>query len=229
MQSLHDEEFGEINIRRNLRSQSIKISVTTSGSLKATLPAYAPIFMLHRLIKSSRKQLRQMIEKQQPKYHLADGMEIGKSHKLVVAVGVKTHAQRSGQQIIVHLQPGDSLKDPVVEKIIRTEIIKALRVEAKSYLPNRLKYLSDQLGCSYEKVRFSHACSRWGSYSSTGTISLNIALMKLPFELIDYVIIHELCHTKQLNHSSRFWELVHSADPNYRQHRKELKSHSPTI
>lgn len=229
MPVLHDDEFGEITVTRSARSRSIRISVSPSGMLRASMPPYAPMFALKRLIKSSRSQLRKMLEQHSPKYKIENGMQIGKSHKLAVVWGSSTSAKRSGQHIIVHLKDGEGLTDPHVDRLVRDTIITALRVEAKSYLPKRLDYLSKQLGCNYEKLRFPHASTRWGSCSSQGTISLNIALMTLPFELIDYVIIHELCHTKQMNHSSKFWELVEDADPSYRLHRKMLKMHSPTI
>lgn len=229
MQSLEDKEFGKITIHRSRGSRAIKISVSPNGSLRASLPYYAPIILLQRLIRSSRTQLRVLIEKQTPKYNLFHGMAIGKSHKLSVVSANTTGIKRDKQNIVLSLCPQDSLSDSKVEWMVRTEIIKALRIEAKAYLPQRLKYLSHKLGCSYSKTRFSHAGSRWGSCSSTGTISLNIALMKLPFELIDYVVIHELCHTKQMNHSTMFWDLVKAADPDYKKHRKLLKSHSPTI
>lgn len=229
MATIHDDEFGDIVVRRSSRASSVRISVGPDGMLRASLPPYAPLFMLRRLITSSRTQLRKMLERQAPTYQLQNGMEIGKSHKLVTTWGSKTTVKRSGQHIIVHLADGDTLATPLVERKVRDTIISALRVEAKSYLPKRLAFLADKLGCQYEKVRFSHASSRWGSCSSTGTISLNIALMSLPFELIDYVLIHELCHTKQMNHSARFWRLVEDADPSYKLHRKLLKTHSPTL
>lgn len=229
MATIHDDEFGEITIRRSVRARSIRISVAPDGTLRASLPPYAPLFALKRLVKSSRPQLRKMLEQQMPTYVLQNGMTIGKSHKLVVGKSIRTSVRRSGQSIVVALAPGDSLSRPATERMVRDAIIAALRIEAKNYLPRRLKHLAEQHGYHYEKARFSHASSRWGSCSTNGTISLNIALMKLPFELIDYVLIHELCHTKQMNHSPKFWRLVEDADPSYKLHRKMLKSHSPTI
>lgn len=140
-----------------------------------------------------------------------------------------TSAKRHGQQIIASLSPDDQLRDPHVVRIIRDAVIDALRLEAKSYLPKRLAFLASSGGFTYQKVRFSHASGRWGSCSSNGTISLNIALMKLPFELIDYVLIHELSHTVEMNHSSEFWSLVENADPQYKVHRRELKKQTPSI
>jgi predicted metal-dependent hydrolase len=229
MSSIHDEEFGEITVRRSVRSRTVKISVTPAGTLRASLPPYAPLIILKRLVSSSRSQLRKMLEQSAPAYKLDDGTVIGKSHKLVIIRAQRTTVKRYKQQITVTLAPGASVYDTEVAKKIRTEITAALRLEAKSYLPKRLKFMAEKLGCTYEKVRFSHASSRWGSCSTTGTISLNIALMKLPFELIDYVIIHELSHTKQMNHSAKFWALVEDADPHYKLHRRELKRQSPAI
>lgn len=227
MQSIYDDEFGEIKIRRSVRASSVRISVAPDGKFRASMPPYAPVFVLKRLVKSSRSDLRKMLLSQAPAYELADGLEVGKSHRLVVRRAAETSIKRQGQQIIVNLDNYTELSD--VEREVRDTIAAALRVEAKSYLSRRLEYLAGKMGCNYEKARFSHAGSRWGSCSSTGTISLNIALMKLPHELIDYVIVHELCHTKQMNHSPRFWQLVESVDPDYKAHRKELKKHSPSI
>lgn len=229
MSSIHDDEFGEITVRRSVRSRSVKISVSPGGALQASLPPYAPLIILKRLVSSSRTQLRKMLEQAAPAYKLENGMEIGKSHKLVIIPSQRTTVKRYKQQITVTLAPGASVHDARIEKEVRAVIKETLRIEAKSYLPNRLKFLANKLGYSYERVRFSHASSRWGSCSTTGTISLNIALMKLPFELIDYVIIHELSHTEQMNHSQKFWTLVEAADPHYKLHRRLLKKHSPTI
>lgn len=229
MTTLHDDEFGDITIRRSARSASVKISVTPTGTLRASLPPYAPLFMLKRLVNSSREQLRTMLAKHQPAYEYVSGAEIGKSHKLVIVRANKTGVKRYKQQITVTLAPGASVTDPAINTEVRQAVTDALRLEAKSYLPKRLQFLATQLDYSYERVRFSHAGSRWGSCSTTGTISLNIALMKLPFELIDYVLIHELSHTKQMNHSAKFWALVAQGDPSYKLHRSLLKKESPTI
>src|SRR4051794_15862088 len=109
MSTIHDEEFGEITIRRSVRSRSVKISVAPGGTLRASLPPYAPVLVLRRLIKTSRAQLRKMLQQQAPAYQLEDGLEIGKSHRLVVEHSLATKVRRSGQKIIVSLADGDSL------------------------------------------------------------------------------------------------------------------------
>lgn len=229
MPTIVDEEFGAITVRRSTRATQVRLRVAPDGMLRASMPVYAPLFLLKRLVKSSRPQLRKMLQQAQPEVTYSDGQQIGKSHTLIVKQGAKVTATRNKQHIIVTLPEGTPLSDPMVVRTIRDASLVALRVEAKSYLPKRLQYLADQLGFRYEKVRFSHASSRWGSCSSTGTISLNIALMKLPFELIDYVIVHELAHTVEMNHSQAFWNLVEKGDPQYKQHRKLLKQEAPSI
>ncbi len=230
MPTIHDEEFGAIVVRRSPQATQVRLRVAPDGTLRASMPVYAPIFLLKRLIKSSRPQLREMLTQAQPTSSYTDGQQIGKSHTLIVRRGTGTASvTRNKQHIVVTLPEDKTLADSDVIRMVRDASIAALRIEAKNYLPRRLEYIANNYGFVYNKVRFSHASSRWGSCSSTGTISLNIALMKLPFELIDYVLIHELAHTKEMNHSQEFWALVSRGDPNYKLHRKMLKQEAPSI
>jgi len=229
--SVIDEEFGRITLRRSARASHVRIRVAPDGRLRASLPLYAPTFLVKRLVKTSREQLRAMLAEQNSDAPFEHGMQIGKSHTLIIrpVAATKPSVTRHGQQIIASLPEGSTPDDPAAARSIRDVVIEALRIEAKSYLPKRLAYLAKQGGYSYDKVRFSHASGRWGSCSSSGTISLNIALMKLPFELIDYVLVHELSHTVHMNHSSEFWETVEQGDPHYKTHRREMKKETPSI
>ena len=101
--------------------------------------------------------------------------------------------------------------------------------KARDYLPYRLEFWATKYGYKYSGVRLSHANTRWGSRSSSGTISLNIGLMKVPEPLRDYVILHELAHINHMDHSAEFWAEVESHDPSYRRHRKLLKQYSPGV
>jgi predicted metal-dependent hydrolase len=80
------------------------------------------------------------------------------------------------------------------------------KIEARKRIINRLRQLADQHGFTYNKVSIRSQRTRWGSCSGKGAISLNIKLVALPVELSDYVILHELVHTKIHNHSQRFWK-----------------------
>ena len=231
MPIINDEEFGAIILRRSARASQVRIRVAPDGRLRASLPLYAPVFLVKRLVKASRPQLRSMLIEHQSSAIFTHGMQIGKSHTLIVrpAKISTASAKRHGQQIIVSTPKNAVIESPAVQRIIRDEVIEALRTEAKSYLPKRLAFLAEKHGFSYGKVRFSHSSGRWGSCNTNGTISLNIALMKLPFELIDYVILHELAHTIEMNHSRAFWALVEQADPACNTHKNALKDETPSI
>lgn len=231
MPTITDEEFGTILLRRSAKATHVRIRVAPDGRLRGSMPLYAPLFLAKQLVKNSRPQLRAMLREQHGGTIFTPGMQIGKSHTLIIQTTARKTAKviRVNQQIIAEIPEGTPYQDTTIQRRIRDVVIEALRIEAKSYLPKRLAYLAHQLDCTYERVRFSHAGSRWGSCSTSGTISLNIALMKLPFELIDYVIIHELSHTKHMNHSDEFWQEVGIGDPEYKEHRTALKKESPSI
>lgn len=224
-----DDEFGAITIRKSHRARYIKLSVAPNGTLRASMPVFASVRGLRKLITDSRTEIRNMLQLHAPQAQYIDGMQIGKSHSLLVISGSQLQLKRQQLKLILTLPASYTIEDTAVQQLVREHVIRALRKEAKHYLPRRLAALANQFGYEYERVRFSHASTRWGSCSSSGTISLNIALMQLPFELIDYVLIHELCHTKQMNHSQAFWRLVHDANPDYITHRRTIKQYTPTI
>ena len=89
-------------------------------------------------------------------------------------------------------------------------------------LLDRVEIWSTTMNLFPKKIKFSNAKTRWGSRHTNGTIRLNRALLKAPLAIVDYVVIHELAHLKEMNHSKRFWTIVERHCPNYKQHRKWL-------
>jgi predicted metal-dependent hydrolase len=99
-----------------------------------------------------------------------------------------------------------------------------LKHKAKLFLPERVKILADKMNLRYNKITIRSQKTRWGSCSTGKKLSLNYKLMKYRKEVVDYVIIHELSHLKEMNHSKNFWELVEDKCPDYKNLKKELKT-----
>ncbi|MBG0790186.1 MAG: M48 family metallopeptidase [Desulfovibrionaceae bacterium] len=108
----------------------------------------------------------------------------------------------------------------------REAVFEALRVhtakKAREALLPRLDAMSRETGLRYSALRVRRQKTRWGSCSSRGTISLNAKLLFLPPELVDQLLLHELCHTRHLDHSDRYWACVARYQPNYRRLEREL-------
>ncbi|HSW80826.1 MAG TPA: SprT family zinc-dependent metalloprotease [Candidatus Saccharimonas sp.] len=228
MPTLQDAEFGAVTIRRSSLSRSVRLKIDHKGTLVVSMPKRAPLYLAKRLIDDVRDEVRRNLA-QTPLTTLNHGDAIGKSHKLVIRRGETLHGRILGNFIEVTVPEGQATESPGVQTYIKEFVLKALRTQAKAYLSRRLQFLANEYGFTYSNVRFSNAGTRWGSCSSTGTISLNIWLMQLPFELIDYVLVHELCHTRYMNHSPDFWQLVERFLPDYRTRRLALKSQRPYL
>ncbi len=116
-----------------------------------------------------------------------------------------------------------------VQELTRKGIESALQIEAVEYLPARIRYLSKKLGFKYRGVELNSLKTRWGACSRDNYISLNVHLMRLPSRLIDYVIIHELCHTKHKNHGIGFWRLMTKVLPDAKLLDKQMKNYNTKI
>ena len=118
---------------------------------------------------------------------------------------------------------------PFPEADLRPAIESHLRQLAAKELPPRVLELAAQHGCVVRKVTVRNQVSRWGSCSRRGTISLNWRLVQVPVEVRDYIILHELMHLREMNHSRRFWALVEQVCPGFRRAEAWLRLHGPTL
>ena len=116
----------------------------------------------------------------------------------------------------------ERLEAESTEKLTREKVI-ALAEEALKIIPARVEYFAKVIGVTYGKITVRNQKTRWGSCSSKGNLNFNCLLMLAPPEVLDYVVVHELCHRKQMNHSKAFWLEVEKVLPNYKEVRKWLK------
>ena len=116
-----------------------------------------------------------------------------------------------------------------MEKRLSEVEIKKLTKQAKVYIPARVEYFAQIMGVHYDRVTIRHQKTRWGSCSSDKNLNFNCALMLMPKEVIDSVVVHELCHLRHMNHSKAFYEEVYKYCPDYKVWNKWLKDNGNEI
>lgn len=210
------------------RKGTRRVSVRVVGdTVRVTQPFWVPYTQGVRFAeKHSEWIASQQTVHRQP---IADGMPVGKEHYVQFMYGDVLACRVQGGIIRLTLQHGQSPTTPIVQTKLRQGIKNALSKEAKQYLPERLSRIARQYGFQYGTVSIKSMRSRWGSCTAQGNINLNCYLMQAPWELIDYVLLHELVHTRHMNHGSDFWQTVESYMPDYRERRKALKQLQATV
>ncbi|MCM1253486.1 MAG: M48 family metallopeptidase [Clostridium sp.] len=138
-------------------------------------------------------------------------------------------AEEKGRWIITHYLKACEKKDNSPRSDLsdtqRNALEKRYKEAARDYIPKRVAYYQALTGGTYNRITIRNQKTRWGSCSGKGTLSFNWRLMLAPPAILDYVVVHELCHLTHMDHSPAFWQAVKSVYPDYKNARKWLKDH----
>lgn len=223
-------ELGDISITKRRGSKSIRLRLSPEGRIQITIPPWVP----YSAGLSFLQQKKQWVLNEQSKRvtYLDDGQLIGRQHTLKFIpdeTAPASRVQTTMTEVRVRHPVNCSVYDSSVQAAAVRGSKKALQRQAEAALPKRLAELSELTGLDYESASIRQLKSRWGSCSSNKHITLNYFLMILPDALIDYVLIHELAHTKHMDHGQDFWELVGQYIPDVKSVRKQMRAYQPSV
>lgn len=223
-------EIGEVILQKRKGTRSIRLTVAHDGTLRVSMPTWSPYAVGESFARSKLEWIKKHQSAKQ-RHMFASGERIGKAHRLRIyherrsAVATRV----SNTEIVVRVPAELASEDTTVQVAIQKAAIRALKQEARQLLPGRLDSLAEQHGFSYARVDIKVLKSRWGSCNSRREIALNCYLMQLPWDLIDYVLLHELMHTRIMAHGPRFWDELSEFVPNLAAKRKAIRSHQPSL
>lgn len=123
----------------------------------------------------------------------------------------------------------EEIKKQKKEPALTNADIEKLCQKALSVIPDKVKYYAEIMGVTYGRITIRNQKTRWGSCSSKGNLNFNCLLMLMPDKVLDYVVVHELCHLKQMNHSKKFWKEVERYMPDYKNYKKWLNENGGAL
>ncbi len=219
--------LGPVSFQKHKKSRSIKLHIQGS-KIKVTLPCGVPYIVAEKYLLTKKDWVLRNLLKE---VIITNGSYIGKNHQIVFSDKTtdKLSTRVTSNKIIVYKGANTNTSSAENQSIIRSACERALKKETQEIILPRLHDMALENGFFVKNVFTKKLRSRWGSCDSSKNITLNIFLSQLPWRLVEYVIVHELAHTKHLNHSPTFWQEVESVLPDYKLLRKEIKAFSPNI
>ncbi len=222
-----DTELGIIVFIRSERAKRIHVRILSTG-LRVSLPSKATQEDALKFIQSVRSRLLKKKSKLETGLQNSNILinENTRLQTLTFSVEAKSserkniHFSLKNNLLCIEFPSDANITDTQTQQHFWNGISYFLRKEAKRLLPDRTKQLADKFGFRFTDVKIQSSKTRWGSCSRSQSINLSLYLLLLPSHLIDYVILHELCHTKEMNHGVNFWiwmdRVTNNNSKNYR-------------
>lgn len=223
----YDAEKIEFAVMKSKR-KSLSIAIQPDGNLLVKAPLFMSDSEILKWVKTKTSWIirqRAKVHKQQienpPKQYVSGEhfWYMGQAYELDVRIS----GGRAGMVGIVEgkiVLFSKTAESPEVQKRLADWYIK----QAKLLIPKRVRYFAEQMGESFGNITIKNQKKRWGSCSSVRNLNFNWRLIMAPREVLDYVVVHELCHLRQMNHSKEFWDEVEKVLPDYKVHKKWLEN-----
>lgn len=222
--------IGKVSFYKRRGVKSFRLSIAHDGAIKLTMPSWTPLKSGLVFVNKNKAWITD--HRVDDSGILSSGKQIGKAHVLrfmEATYNDKISTRLVGDEIRILMPIDTNIDNPEVQAAGRKGSIRALKKEADQLLPTRVEYLSKKFDFTYNSLKIRHLKSRWGSCTNNKDISLSIFLMQLPWDLIDYVILHELTHTKVLAHGKKFWDEMDRILPESKKYKKSVNKYKPSI
>jgi len=211
----------DYQIKRSSRSLSLRISINTKAELVVSAPKFMPEFMIHKFVEAQKTWIESnlaKVKKNQVTVKTDELYIFDKKYQIIV----NDSADKMGIFVREEKIFVNNLSKKTPAKIAQ-QIEEFLKKTAAKYIATRTQILAKQMGIDYQRISLRQQSSRWGSCSSRGNLNFNWRLVHYSPAIIDYVIIHELAHRQEMNHSKKFWGIVKKHDSEYLIHKGQLR------
>ncbi|MDP4205101.1 MAG: SprT family zinc-dependent metalloprotease [Bacteroidota bacterium] len=222
------ERIGEVIFVKSSRSTNLRVSVRPGHPVRVSAPAHVTDSYVMNFLKEKESWIVSQQQKfsQKMMTFLPETDFKTKMHQLIIVPNVMrrtVEATIAKGEIRVLVPRNLKVEDERVQAFIKKVIVETLRREAKSVIPLLVEDMAKKFNFRYNQVVIKNVHSKWGSCSGSNNLNFNLHLMRLPDELIQYVVLHELVHTVEKNHGPGFWHLLDKVSGDAKRLDRELK------
>jgi predicted metal-dependent hydrolase len=228
-----DDCLVSYTVKRSSRAKRVRLSVSLQKELQIIIPEGHNIGRIEDLLEENKEWILDKLQEigkreNTPKPLQQKGIPVlrylGKKYHIVTILDA-----RSPIRVVLQGEKAYITMPENNEILLRQVSESWYRWAAKELFTERVQILAEQMGVKYQKIFIKNQKTRWGSCSSKGNLNFNMRLVMAPPEIVDYIIIHELAHLVEMNHSKSFWQLVEHHCPDYKKYLAWLKEHGTNL